>query len=444
MDRRNLLKGFGLFGLSTVLPFAGGGGILDSLNNPTDKPVKQENETPGLVFFNKLDNEFEFLNTLGYAHYRFADIGELLAIRALINEDDAETGVQAYLKFAQTCEATADTCITKGHIQSARDGYFRACTYYFSATSFLDSTPDPGRFTDIWKKHRECWTKGAKLMDLDYEEFEIPYEGKTLPGFFFKRKGDITPRPLFIMNNGSDGPIIASWTWGGSAALERGYNVLTFDGPGQGASLFLNKIYFRYDWEKVITPVIDSVINRKDVDKDKIVLYGLSQGGYWAPRAAAFESRIKVMIADPGVVDVSTSWLDHLPKELVGLLRSGNKEEFNKYMSAGNASPEQQAALSFRSRPYGIDDQFELFTSAMKYNITPVADKIKCHTIITDPENEQFWPGQAQNLYDMINAPKDIIRFTAAEGANYHCEPKAKLLWEQRVFDRLDEIIKKL
>lgn len=403
--------------------------------------MNTENTEPKLIFFKTLDKEFEFYNALGQANYRFIDIGELLAIRELINEDDAETGVEAYLKFAKICEDTANTCLEKKHIQSARDAYFRASRYYFGATGYLDESPHPERFVDLWKSHRRCWGKAAKLMELEYEEFEIPYEGTTLQGFFFKRKNDNKTRPLFIMNNGSDGSILDAWSWGGSAAFDRGYNVLTFDGPGQGSSLFLKNIYFRHDWENVITPVIESIINRTDIDKNRIVLYGISQGGYWVPRAAAFENRIKVAVADPGVVDVSLAVMKFLPEEMIALLDAGEKDEFNKYMGMVKGTPAEEANYNFRSRPYGINNAYDFFANIRKYNLTQVAEKIKCHTIITDPDNEQFWPGQSRKLFDMINAPKELIRFSASEGGNYHCEPKAKMLWEQRLFDKIDEII---
>jgi hypothetical protein len=58
--------------------------------------------------------------------------------------------------------------------------------------------------------------------------------------------------------------------------------------------------------------------------------------------------------------------------------------------------------------------------------------------LVTDPEGEQFWPGQSQELYDALKAPKELARFTAAEGADSHCEPKATGLRAQRIFDWLD------
>ena len=219
---------------------------------------------------------------------------------------------------------------------------------------------------------------------------------------------------------------------------------MTFDGPGQGSSLFEKNIYFRYDWEKVITPVIDSVIHRPDVDKNKMVLIGVSQGGYWVPRAAAFEKRIKVLIPDPGCnrcqqfLAQSSSTADARTVE-VG--QQGSVQRIIWKPDSNNLllySP----LYAFRSRPYGKDNPFDVYTEVMKYNLNGIAAKITCPVIIPSPENETFWPGQSQALFDMLTSPKQLISFTAAEGANYHCEPKARLHWEQKVLDTLDEVMK--
>jgi hypothetical protein len=70
-----------------------------------------------------------------------------------------------------------------------------------------------------------------------------------------------------------------------------------------------------------------------------------------------------------------------------------------------------------------------------------VAEKIRCPMLVTDPENEQFWPGQPRRLYEALSCPKELVSFTAAEGADSHCEPKAHGLREQRIFDWLDETL---
>ena len=58
-----------------------------------------------------------------------------------------------------------------------------------------------------------------------------------------------------------------------------------------------------------------------------------------------------------------------------------------------------------------------------------------------DPDGEQFWPGQSEALYDALPGRKELVRFTAYEGADGHCEPLARTLLEQRMFDWLDEVL---
>jgi hypothetical protein len=127
----------------------------------------------------------------------------------------------------------------------------------------------------------------------------------------------------------------------------------------------------------------------------------------------------------------------------VSLLQSGKKEQFDSFLTQGfKQSPVLSSVYAFRARPYGISSPFDLYTEIQKYKLAGVAEKIECPVLIASPENEDFWPGQSQALYDMVKSPKQLISFTAAEGANYHCEPKARLVWEQKMLDALDGLMK--
>ena len=146
---------------------------------------------------------------------------------------------------------------------------------------------------------------------------------------------------------------------------------MIFDGPGQNATLFRQGIPFRPDWENVLTPVVDFLVARADVDADRIALMGVSQGGYWVPRAVAFEHRIAAAIADPGVVDVSTSMLAQLPRPLVKLLDAGDRAKFDRYMSwALKLSTATRTMIAWRMRPYGVTSPFDFFTAAQEYALT--------------------------------------------------------------------------
>ena len=395
------------------------------------------------TFFKDDDFEYMMLSALGATYHKAADIGECLAAAASIQDGDYEGWYRAWLATADRVRGFAEGSAAKGHQASARYAFLRASTtYYKNAAFFLEGTSDPSRILPTFKAHRECFDEAATRFDPPVEKVEIPYEETTLPGYLFKVDDSGRSRPLLLLNNGSDGDATGMYLDGAAAALERGYNALSYDGPGQGAALFLQGLYFRPDWEKVVTPVVDFALGRPEVDPERIAILGVSQAGYWVPRAIAFEHRIAAAIADPGVVDVSMSWKAHLPQVMQELLEKGQKQQFDRYMEEGvRSSPAARYTLRFRMRPYGTDSPYEAYKMAEQYNLDGVADKIRCPTLVTDPENEQFWPGQSRQLYEVLTCPKELVSFTVAEGADSHCEPKARGLRDQRIFDWLDETL---
>jgi pimeloyl-ACP methyl ester carboxylesterase len=196
----------------------------------------------------------------------------------------------------------------------------------------------------------------------------------VLRGFYFRGRSSKKRRPLLILVNGSDGSALDMWCWGAAGATARGYDCLTFDGPGQGYALWKQGLYFRPDWERVVTPVVDFALGRASVDPKRIAIQGISQGGYWVPRALAFEKRIAAAIADPGVVDVSASWTATLPPPMLELLKAGRKDEFDGYM-AKMLDPATKNSLVFRMRPYGTNSYYDAFKATMAYDLTPVAGR---------------------------------------------------------------------
>ena len=155
----------------------------------------------------------------------------------------------------------------------------------------------------------------------------------------------------------------------------------------------------------------------------------------------AFEHRVAAAVADPGVVDVSAAMLGHLPHHLVRLLDTGDREVFDKEMALGlRLSPRVRAMITWRMRPYGTTSPFDFFTAARAYTLTEdVAARITCPVLVTDPDDEQFWPGQPRRLYDLLRGTRELVRFTEAEGAGGHCAPLAVGLRGERVLDWLEQ-----
>ena len=95
-----------------------------------------------------------------------------------------------------------------------------------------------------------------------------------------------------VFHGGYDSTVEESYLVVAAGALRRGYNVIAFDGPGQGSCLRDQGLHFRPDWEAVVTPVVDFALTVPEVDAGRLALMGMSLGGYLAARAAAFEHRI--------------------------------------------------------------------------------------------------------------------------------------------------------
>lgn len=403
-------------------------------------PAQPANAAPASPFADA-DFGFSELIALGGAYYRAGDPGTLLAILSRIEPGDFESAFSAFHDAAVEARILAESAISRGHIVSAREAYLWAAARFSCALRFLDGTNDPGRMPQCWKQYAACWSAAAKLFDPPAERLEIPYEGAHLTGWFLRAGASRNPRPLVIMNNGADGLELSMYLLGGGGALARGYNCLIFNGPGQGDSLWERKLWFRPDWEKVMTPVVDAMLRHREVDAKRIALIGVSQGGYWAPRALAFEPRIAAGVADPGVFDVSEPWLSHLPPFVRDMLRTEKKEQFDKLMSGAAANPRSAALLRFRMRPYGMASYYDVFRAVEQYNLADAAGRIRCPMLITDSEGEQFFPGQARKLYDALQCPKQLVRFTREQGADQHCEVAAPGLRDFTIYNWLDETL---
>ncbi|MFG3114737.1 alpha/beta hydrolase family protein [Streptomyces sp. NPDC048197] len=383
---------------------------------------------------------YEILLALGSAWRRGADVGEVLATAATLTRSDGQSWVRAWGGLGRTVRARAEECAARGRAVSARDAYLRAAGYFGMALVAVDACPDPeARLRELFAEHRTCFDRFAAAGEPPAERVAIPYEDRTLPGYLFGPPDRTGALPTVIVNNGSDGPVSAAWTLLGAPAVERGYRALLFDGPGQQSLLFEHGVTFRPDWERVITPVVDFLTARADVDAGRLVLAGISQAGYWVPRALAFEHRIAAAVADPGVVEVVASWWPQLGPDLRALWESGDRESFDRILGEAMAEfPELAARWRWRAKPYGITSPFDLLTEVSRYTVLPVAHRITTPLLITDPEGEHFWPGASARLHDALPGPKELIRFTAAEGAHLHCEPMGRARFEQRVFDWLD------
>lgn len=225
---------------------------------------------------------------------------------------------------------------------SARDHLSRAAvTYHFAKYLFVQ---DLDQMRAAHMRAVDCLTRALPHLDPAGERVLIPYQGKHLAGVL-RRPRDVTRPPIVLMTMGLDSTKEELTTFE-TTFLQRGMAILAFDGPGQGEAEY--EFAIRPDYENVVGPVIEWLSGRNDIDVERIGIWGISLGGYYAPRTAAFEKRIKACIANCGPYDWGALW-ENLP----GLTRAA-------YVQRSHSASEQEAhQKAFELSLAGVAEQIE-------------------------------------------------------------------------------------
>jgi dienelactone hydrolase len=450
----------GLFGggAATVLAAAGTGtgpSAAAAAQSPAAAPTPTEN------LFTLPDLDFDTLFAFGGTGYGSAEFGELVRAVDQINTAGAsyQTYYGTFLALAQRTATQAGEDLAAGRRPSARSGYLRAASYYDLCLYFILGTTARAREASAYAAMQRCWQQASQLFDPPFEPVRIPYDGSWMPGYLLRPDTRAVRRPTVILNNGQDAQNVRMWAFGAAAALERGYNALIFEGPGQGSMLFERQIPFRPDWENVITPVVDYLCSRPEVDPSRIVLNGSSLGGELVVRAAAYEHRLAALVADHGFLSVWRSWQAKFAAITSLFTRGLSKQQVNgawqqKIVPTLNAGDRFNLAKITEGygRPYLLaaragqvfTDLYGLGTTLTKFTVAGVAGRITAPTLVTAYDGDELVvpaSGQGTEVYRLLRGTKQFHQFTAAQGADQHCGPMAPQTRNQVVYDWLDSIL---
>lgn len=362
-------------------------------------------------------------HTLGLTLYGMSDLGEVLEVVSQLKESDEESWVNAWSAMAQRLQYRAEKAERADKRVTASTAYLRASTYWRVSLMSFNNPNDP-RISDYARASSKCYERYLELSGYPGQYVEIPYEDRFLPGHFYRSPVAGDKAPLLILTPGQD-----TWAedtrWVYDAAIRRGIHCLVYDGPGQGLALRLNNLRFRPDWENVVRPVVDFALTIPGIDPSRIGLMGLSFGGFLAPRAAAFEKRIKVCIADPG----NLRWGDGM----IGVLQTISN------LQPHQRPPELNSLVKNFAWKHGVSDSVkEVIQALQAYDITSVADKITCETLVMDG-TEELTPGQAKKFFDALKCPKDYMLFDETTTAQLHCQMGSYATASEYLFDWLDE-----
>jgi dipeptidyl aminopeptidase/acylaminoacyl peptidase len=219
-------------------------------------------------------------------------------------EPDTDAWTKAWDSMGEEQSRHAAQERADGYVYAASARYFRAATYHL--TGERQTPPGPAK-TRSYIAALEAFAKGVELMAKPIERVEVESPDGILPGYLIPSDTD-GPAPVVIFYSGFDVTKEMLYGFIGDQFSRRGIACLIIDTPGTGEPLRLRNVASRPDYEVPTAAILDYLQTRPDVDPDRIGLLGISLGGYYAPRGAAFEKRIKACVAWGAIWDYGQVW----------------------------------------------------------------------------------------------------------------------------------------
>jgi pimeloyl-ACP methyl ester carboxylesterase len=386
-----------------------------------------------------VEMDAQLQRTVSATYAGSADVGEVLATARRVVRGDYGSWYAEWAALAEKTSRLADDSAHNGHGVTAAKAYLRATEYWRQAIFFIRHDLDDPRLLRGWRAHRAAFRRALSLLPWATTIDEIPCDGDRMTAYLLRPRGDATGRPTILAPCGFDSTAESGYAATGSMALVRGYNVLLWDGPGQGGMLYEHRVPMRPDFEAVVSPVIDWVLAQQGVNPDGLVLIGRSFAGYLAPRAAAAERRIAALVCDPGQVEFISRIVPSLftADDWKRILAAA--PEVDQALQQQLDDPRQREFYGARMATFGAKTFGEFLRMLARYTVEAQASLIRCPTLLTEGEGD--FASQSQKLFDLLTCEKRFHRFADEEGAGGHCCGLGATLWEGVTFDWLDEVL---
>ncbi len=319
------------------------------------------------------------------------EFNEIYRAALRMKPGDPEDWRREWSRLADAVMSRAREAEATGHRITARDHYLRACGYYRWAEFFL--MPEDPRRPPLYESCVAAFRAAGRYFDPPLERVEIPYQGVTLPGYFYPAAGAAGGRsPAVLYVAGADVLKEELYFLGGRAAIARGMALLVMDGPGQGETLRHRGIPSRPDWEVPIGAALDYLQARPEVDPDRLALVGRSFGGYYAARAAAFERRLRACAIFGALYD-ATDLYDTYPPI---------RHQLRWLTGARDLNDARQRLQAFR--------------------LEGIVERIRCPLLVVHGEDDHLVPvWHARRTFDEARTEKQLIVYGHGEPGAVHC-----------------------
>lgn len=377
------------------------------------------------------------LRALGEIPYAGADTGEIIETIKHIRAGDSNSWFEAWERTANRVAERARAALDP---TSRGRALLRAHNYYRTAEFLL--APGDQRRPATWEKNVRAFYEGLDALAVHYERIRVPYGAYHLNALYFPGNEGVQTKPLIVACGGFDSTMEELYFVIVAGALERGYSVLVYEGPGQGSVLREQGLTFTPEWERPTGAILDAFL-QSHPPPVRIVLFGLSMGGYLAPRAAAFDERIDGVVALDVLFDMAAAaWSQ---SRFSGIITRLHKHGFS--VAADGlvrigmwTMPGIEWSINNTMWTMGLRSPSEVPGAFDAYTLKDVAANIRGDVLILAGVEDQFVPlEQVTQFQAALTHARSVttVVYDTESGGKEHCQDGAITLWQATVFDWL-------
>src|SRR5215470_13677596 len=371
--------------------------------------------------FANAELDFQLMRSLGAANYGGGTPGEIFQARGQITGDDPYSWPSSFDTLAQQVEALGEEAEKKVRLVTAREHLLRSSMYRRAAEYFSD--PFDSAMVERGLSSRRAFLRAIPFMEERIFPLDISFDAIKLPGYFLSPKAVRSNAATVLLITGFDRTGAELYFQAARAGLDRGFNIVIAEGPGQVGAMRLHpKLAFRSDYEVPIAAMIDAALTLPEVDPQRFALYGISFGGYFVIRAAEHDPRIKALIANSPIVD--------LRRYLLGFVGDSSSEpsEDLRLSEVDSISdelmpPAQKLSFKGACRRFGVSSYFEWIDKLQSFNALDQLSKIVCPTLAMVGSGEG---DESSSQFDIFcSSIKGCVTrhiFDESQGADMHCQ----------------------
>lgn len=405
------------------------------------------------------DSQFAFVlaEVLALSNNFGANTGEVLRAASRIVPGNFESFYSEFNFLAQQMEAMATS--TRSSVAS-RDAYFRAASYYRAADFFIHHNRTDPRIDALWTSQLTAFGNAIELLPNSGQKITVQAANFTVPVYFYPAdksggggNASAFRAPTVVSCTGYDASQEETWHAVGREVTARGWNFVTYEGPGQPTVRREQGLGFIPNWWDVVEPVLDYLGTRDDVDGARVALQGLSFGSTLMVRAAAGladPGRIAAVVAIDGLVSMQQVLRENFPPLLIGYFDAGNVTGFDGYITAlygsGLAPSSFKWVVDQGLFSFATDSYYDWFRQLGEFTIDGYAQNISVPVFVGGGDDDtQAGLQQAPDAAAMMGSEATFHLFKAEVGAGEHCQlgaesqlALASLDWLADVFDGVD------